>query len=183
MATKKTTKTSTEEAVVKESKPKTIASPVYKKEFKNDDLIPCKSVTSGELLMPGKRTGRLYRWADCDDIEYVEYQDLLYSTRSRSQYVFEPFFLILDDDFIEQNKELNKVYDGLYSYNELSELLNKPADALKTIVPGLPKGIRDALKGIVATGITNGTFDSVKKIKVFDEIFETDMLRLLLDNE
>lgn len=154
-----------------------------KKEFKNDDEIPCKSVTCGELLMIGKKTNRLYCWADCNDVEYVEYQDLLYSVRERSKEVFSPRFIILDDDFISQNKELDSVYSDLYSFSDIREILNQSPERLKVTLSTLPKGILDAIKGAAATGINNGTFDSIKKIKVLDEAFGTDMLRLLLDNE
>ena len=169
-----------EEKVAKATKSSTSS---VKKEFKNDDEIPCKSVTCGELLMVGKKTKRLYRWADCNDIEYVEYQDLLYSVRERSREVFAPRFIILDEDFINQNKELNSVYLDLYSFSDIREILNQSPERLKATLSTLPNGILEAVKGVAATGINNGTFDSIKKIKVLDEVFGTDMLRLLLDNE
>jgi hypothetical protein len=55
-----------------------------------------------------------------------------------------------------------------------------PAEIKKTVTT-LPKGARDSLKTIVSTAIANGTLDSVNKIKVFDEIFETEMVQTLFD--
>lgn len=153
-----------------------------KKTFKSDDVIPCKSVTNGELLYVGPKTGILYRFADYGYIEDVEYQDLLYSVRSRQSVVVKPRFVVLDDDFVEQNKELNKIYENMYTQEDINNILELDVATIMNVVPTLPSGIKDALKGIVTTRIYNGTFDSVAKIKAFDELFGTKMLLTLVNN-
>lgn len=175
MATTKKTTTTSETVETKVSKPE-------KKTFKPDDLIPCKSVTNGELIMVGAKTGINYKWAGCDYVEKVEYQDLLYVARAHSDFVMKPMFIILDDDFISQNKDVEKLYDTMYSFQEITEILKLPINKMIEVIKSQPTGIRNAIQGAAATGITAGTFDSVKKIKALDELFGTSMLQILVDD-
>ena len=74
--TKKTTvKTESE---VKEKIEDNVASvkdtPTAKK-YDKEDVIPCKSITNGKLLVDGEKSGILYRWADYGDVEEIEYWD------------------------------------------------------------------------------------------------------------
>lgn len=171
MATKMTKATTEEKPVVK----------VEKRKFEKDELIPVKSITGGELLMVGHQTGLLYKWVDFDDVQEVEYQDLQYDVRASGSYSKYPRFIILDEDFVEQNK-LGELYDSLYSKDDIREILELPANQLKKVIEGLPKGAKESIKTLASTMIRNGSFDSVSKIKVIDEIFETEMLHTLTDN-
>jgi hypothetical protein len=183
---KKNTATAKTEPTVKTAATKTEtpvkAATVKQKQFKNNDMIPCKSVTSGELLMIGAKSGRLYTWAECDYIEEVEYQDLLYATRSKSGYVMYPRFLIMDEDFVAQDKELSAMYESLYTFNQITDILNLEPERMRQVILGLPSGIQNAIKNVAANRIVAGTYDSVKKIKILDEIFETAMLQTLVDD-
>lgn len=168
--TKRATKTVTK---------KTVKAP---KKFKNDDLIECRSITNGELLMVGDKTKYLYKWADYGDIEQVEYQDLLYDTRSNSSQsnTMRPRFIVLDEDFISQNKALNEVYKKFYGVNDLKELiLNTDANELVSKLPEYPLGIQESIKGLAATLIEEGALDSISKVKVLDKYFDTNLLLTL----
>ena len=171
---KKTTTTSTAKKEVKETPNKRV--------FQPNDLIPCKSITPGELLMEGYKTHFLYRWADYDDVQDVEYQDLAYDVRIQGRsYSRYPRFIILDDDFLEQNPALNDIYSKIYTTSDLRDILQMSPAEIKKAVATLPKGAKDALKTLVATSISNGTFDSVNRIKAFDEVFDTQMFQTLFD--
>lgn len=150
--------------------------------FKPDDLISCRSITAGELLMEGYKTHFVYRWADYDDIQEVEYQDLQYDVRIQGRsYSKYPRFIILDEDFIKQNPSLNEVYSKIYTLSDLRKIFDMSISEIKKTVAGLPSGVRDSLKTMVSTAVSNGTLDSINKIKVFDELFETDMFQTLFD--
>ena len=150
--------------------------------FKPDDLIPCRSITAGELLMEGYKTHFVYRWADYDDIQEVEYQDLQYDVRIQGRsYSKYPRFIILDEDFIKQNPSLNEVYSKIYTLSDLRKIFDMSISEIKKTVAGLPSGARESLKTMVSTAVSNGTLDSINKIKVFDELFETDMFQTLFD--
>ena len=146
------------------------------KKFAQYDLIPCKSITAGELLMVGERTKMLYRWADADDIQEVEYQDLIYAARSNSGFVFKPRFIIMDNDFVAQNPKVQEKYDTMYTNKDLRDIIMLSPKEIKKIVPTLPEGVKESLKSMASTMIDNGTLDSVARIKVLDELFDTNMM-------
>jgi len=177
---KKTTSTSAkakaESEVVKETTVK------EQRVFDKEDLIPCRSITFGELLMVGAKTKFVYKWADYDDVQEVEYQDLIYDVKiPGGSYSRFPRFVVIDDDFLEQNPVLNDVYSKIYSKQDIRKILDLSPRELENTVKGLPKGIKDSLKTMVATMITNGTFDSMNKIKILDELLDTQMAQTLFN--
>lgn len=157
----------------------TVSKPSQVKRFNNEDLISCVSVTSGGLYLVGDRSNNLYEWMDYGDEIEVEYRDLVSLVRSRSGYLFNPQFLIKDQDFIEQNKTLSRFYDSLYDEKELLDIMKLSAKDIEKILVELPDNAKDTLKGLVSTAIHRGELDSVQKIKVFDQAFGTDMLSRL----
>ena len=172
-------KTMTSKAAPKAEEVKTEAvvktAPSVKK-YKDDDLIPCISTTSGLLILVGAKTGRTYRWVDVGDRLDVDYSDLYAEIRTRSNYVFKPRFVIDDDELVNQHPEIVRLYDKLYSKDDLSKILMLPADQMKRVVEQLPEAVKNTVKSIAATMIDTGSLDSVKTIKVLDEIFGTQML-------
>ena len=151
-----------------------------KKKFDKEDTITCKSITDGLLLVTGDKSGILYRWPDYGATEEVEYQDLVYMVRAKNPAVFKPRFVIENEDFIAEYPELNKLYDTLYSIDDLKDVLKLPVSQMrKMITEQLPVGAVDAIKGLAASMIMNGSLDSTAKIKALDEIFGTHLLLTL----
>ena len=151
------------------------------KKYNANDLIKCKSIANGELLFVGEKSKILYRWSDYGDVEEVEYQDLLYAARMRSKTLLLPRIIVLDNEFVKQNKELDKLYKSMHGYDDLIKLLNLDINSFKVALTTLPEGVRDALKGLASTMIANGSLDSIKKIKALDEAFGTQLLLTLAD--
>ena len=110
MANAKNTKNAAEivenENVV-ETKPAKKAS----RKFAQDELIMCRSVTYGELLLPGKKSKLLYTFANYGDRTEVEFQDLQALRSTRSKYLNAPLFVIEDEELIEQWPEFKALYD------------------------------------------------------------------------
>lgn len=172
---------------IQEEKPvvETVEPAVVKpRKYNKDDLIPCKSITDGELLMVGAQSKMLYRWADIDDVQEVEYQDLSYDARvsGNASYSKHPRFIILDDEFVAQNPAIGDVYKKLYSYSDMRDILSLPVGEMQAAINGIPSGVKDSLKSIAGRMIRDGSLDSVGRIKALDEIFGTDMLHMLTDN-
>ena len=46
------------------------------RKYAPDDMIPCRSLTYGELLLTGSKSKLLYSWANYNDVTEVEFQDL-----------------------------------------------------------------------------------------------------------
>ena len=147
-----------------------------KKVFNSNDLIQCKSSTVGELIMIGNRTGIVYEWAEMGDIQMIEYQDLIYAIRSRSQFIFKPFIIIEDDELLEQNPSVKEIYEAVYNIDDLTSIFDLPISDMKQTILALPDGIKDTVKSLASINISNGTLDSLKKIKALDEIFDTNLL-------
>ena len=169
--TSKKATTPIEEVKVEEVK----APKVEKKVFKDSDGIPCRSITQGALYMEGAKTHMLYEWVEYGDVTMVEYADLAAAVRTKSWFMFSPAFIVEDDDFIEQNAQLKKFYNENYSVHDLEKILRLPIEKMEEEVTALPKSAKESLKSLAAASITEGTLDSVKRIKVLDELFDTNL--------
>lgn len=167
-----------------------IEKPVVKKvvevkasrEYNATDGIPCRSITSGGLYMEGIKSHIVYEWSDNGDVTEVEYQDLIAAIRTNSNnYINKPYFVIEDEDIVAQFPQIGKIYASMYSVKDLREVITtlSPRDMKATIL-NLPDGAKESIKNIASQMISNGTLDSVQKIKILDEIFGT---RLMLMTE
>ena len=146
-----------------------------KRKFQQTDLIMCRSVVVGGLFLEGSKTKQIYQWNDYGDESEVEYRDLVAEVRSRSAYVFNPWFIVEDEDFIEEFPQLKQFYTQYLSVRDLKEILELPVSQMAKKISELPKGAQESLKTIAASMVSSGAIDSVTKIKKLDEIFETDM--------
>lgn len=146
-----------------------------KKKFAQTDLIMCRSVTSGGLFLEGSKTKQLYQWNDYGDESEVEYRDLVSEVRIKSPFVFDPRFIVENEDFVEEFPQLKQFYSQYLSVRELRDILNLPVNQMAKKISELPKGAKDSLRNIASSMVSSGAIDSVSKIKKLDEIFETDM--------
>ena len=161
----------TEPVKVEEKKPRV---------FNQTDPILCRSVCPGWLGMPGK-SGQYYVWANYGDETEVEYQDLFAMKSSHSAYIYDPLFIIEDEELLENPrwKDVLEFYnDKLYGADNVEEILNVPVNKFKKTLENLPKGMIKAIAVRVATKIEDGSFDSIKKIKIVDEVCGTDFWNL-----
>lgn len=152
------------------------------KDYAATDLIPCKSVTQGELILPGTRSGMLYKWFSIGDVIDIEFQDLAALNVKQSRYLYEPHFTIEDAELLELPRwsKLKTLYDTMYSdAQDMDAILNLPPAQLKQTLASIPKSYAQALAIEVSTRIENGSYDSLKRIKVFDEILGTDLMCLI----
>lgn len=195
MATKKITKTATKspiadeifneseemieevvEAVVPEKK--VVKQP---RKYESTDLIPCRSVTPGWLACYGK-SGQPYIFYNIGDECEIEYGDLYALKNARSSYLYDPLFIIEDEELLENPrwKDLAEFYsEKVYGLDDIDQILNIPNNKFKSTLQQLPKGLLKAMTVEVAKRIENGTFDSVKKVKVIDDICGTDFWTMM----
>lgn len=158
------------ETTVKERKTKP-----KKKHFEPSDGVLCRSITQGGLFMDGEKTQIPYKWSDYGDEIEVEYRDLVAAVRRKSPFVFHPYFVVIDDDFIAEFPQLADFYEKAYSIRDLKEILKLPNNEMIAQLKQLPKGALDSFKSIASTQVANGKLDSVKKIKALDDFFDTDL--------
>lgn len=153
----------------------TVETPVVPRKFEATDLIPCRSVTPGELIAIGKKTKEVYTWSNTGDIREVEYQDLLSMKAVKSHFIFDPLFIIEDEDVIAQWKDVFDFYQKI-SQSDLEEILAIDVSLFESTIRNLPIGMQKALANILAEKVQDGSFDSVKKIKIADEVLGTSLM-------
>lgn len=146
-----------------------------KKVFDQSDGILCASITQGILNVEGARTRMIYRFSDYGDETEIEYRDLVGMIRSKDKAVFEPRFVVVDEDFIAEYPALKKFYDDEFSLQNIREILTLPDNQMIEEIKKLPKGAFDSLKSIAAEQVFTGEIDSVRKIKALDSVFGTDL--------
>ena len=149
-----------------------------KKRRDPSEPINCKSITAGELGMTGIKTGISYLWAERGDVTEVEYQDIVAAIRSGKSFIFKPYFIIEDDDIVAEFPRIKEIYDKMYTGKDLEDIFRLPVGEMKRAILELPEGAKETIKHIAATKLSNGTLDSVKKIRIIDEIFDTELLCL-----
>lgn len=166
------------EAVVEEATEE-VVKPVKKekKKWKDTDVISCTSITSGSLGMMGLKSRINYSWVNRGDEVDVEYQDLVAAIRSSKSHIYKPYFIINDEEFVEQFPKLKALYNNLYSTSDLKNVITDldPA-SMRLTINTLPAGAKDSIKHIVSGMISNGELDSVAKIKALDEIYGTKFM-------
>lgn len=145
------------------------------KKFDPEDMISCRSVTVGGLCLSGVKSGDLYRWTEYGDVTEVEYRDIATLVRSKSDYIFHPYFIIDDEDFIAEFPQLKQFYDANYTISDLEGVLSLSVGDMISTINTLPNGAKETLKSIASTQIADGRLDSVKKIKALDELFGTEL--------
>lgn len=157
---------------VEDTKPAAKKAP---RKYAPDDMITCRSLTYGELLLTGKKSHLLYSWANYGDTTEVEYQDLQALKSTRSSYLFKPRFIIEDEELVEQwGKEFIDMNKSIVDV-DVEDMFKLPINQFKSKLKKAPKGVQQAVKNIAGEKILNGSLDSLAKIKAIDDTLGTDL--------
>lgn len=155
-----------------------------KKIYQPNDEINCFSITAGELIMIGRKTRNVYRWSNYGDVTPVEYQDLkAEKLNSKSQYIYDPLFVIDDDELLAtpEFKNVAEVYGDALSTEDINAVFDLDAGSFQRTLINMPKGFQNTIKSIAVSKIQSGSLDSIKKIKIIDEVCGTDLHSYLND--
>lgn len=171
-----------EEVSVKNIVEKVKPQPVQKT-YDQHDLILCRNVSAGWLKMTGK-SGIPYVWNATGDLCEVEYGDLWARKTAKSEYLYKPYFVIEDEELLEQPrwKDLKTFYDEkVYGLDNVDAIINVPSSSIRRVLVELSDGMKNAVAVRAATMIENGSLDSLKKIKIIDEVCGTDLMSVIPD--
>lgn len=146
------------------------------KKYRDDDLIPCVSITAGNLYLIGAKSNEKYTWDGIGAVCEVEYGDLMREIRNHTSYIFKPLFIIQDKDFLSQHPEVDDAYGAMYTPEDIRKVLAMDHRKMKSVIEQMPVGAQEALKDLAITMIERGELDSIQRIKVIDEYFGTEML-------
>ena len=168
----KTTKSVTEESAVKPEA----------KTFTPEAGIECVSVTAGELILIGKKTNNVYRWANYGDTTTVEFQDLRVEARNaKSRPLYDPLIMIENEDVLAlpEFETVAESYKNAISIEEIDQFFDLPLQQFGAKLRTLPKGIKNTIKSIARDKLDAGELDSIQKIKAIDQILGTELYTLL----
>ena len=117
------------------------------RQFNQNDLILCRSVTTGWLGCSGK-SGQYYVFENFGDECEIEYQDLFALKSRRSNYIYAPHFIIEDEELLENPRwaDVAKFYEDEVYSTDIDEVLNLPPSNFKSALEKLPKGIAKSLQ-------------------------------------
>ena len=159
----------------------TAAKPVKKpKKYAPTDVIECRSVTGGELILVGDKTKLHYNWADFGDTAYVEYQDLQALQSRRSAFLTKPRFIIEDDNLVEQwGSMLKPIYDKINMKN-IEELFDLPVNQFEAQLKVVPDGLKDAIQTKAVQMIQNDELYDIRKVRAIDTTWGTDFVAMFM---
>lgn len=177
MATSKTKKN--QDVVVNEETVKTETKKTAKK-YAPNDLIECRSITGGELILVGDKTRLHYTWSDYGDTTYVEYQDLQALQSRKSGFLTKPRFIIEDDELVEQWKSMLKpIYDKINTKN-IEEFFKLPIGKFESQLKIMPVGLKEAVKTKAVQMIQSDELYDIRKVRAIDETWGTDFVAMFM---
>lgn len=152
-----------------------------KKVFKQDTPILCKSVRQNNLSYRS-HTGVEYRWLGFGDLREVPYGDIVSLKAKRSAYLYEPWFLIMDEDLMEKpdfQKDFGKIKELYEEFDNPRDFFERPIGEIREMLEDAPKGLKDLIVYNAGQYINDGSLDRIGVINVLDEILGTN-LRMLI---
>ena len=187
MAGKTTTKkTESEKPIVateNEAKTETVKAASTKKTIKKyspDDLIECRSVTGGELILIGDKSKLQYTWSDFGDTAWVEYQDLQALQSRRSGFLTKHRFIIEDEDLVEQwGSMLKPIYDKINTQT-IEDFFELPLNKFKAQLKIIPEGLKDAIKTKAVQMIQDEELYDIRKVREIDVAWGTDFVEMFM---
>lgn len=168
-----TKKSVMEDEVVKPAKK------VNKPKHDPNELVMCRSVVFGKLILIGPKTNMRYIWANAGDMREVEYQDLVSWRALGSKYLFAPLIIIEDEDICEEWKaDLGKLYEDVQAV-DLKALFNLPQRQFVAKLKQLPTSMKSSVQNMAYAMIRDKTLDSLSKIEAIDEILGTELKTMI----
>lgn len=144
-----------------------------------DELIACRSVTFGELLIIGPKTKLVYSWSNEGDVREVEYQDLMSLKALRHKYLYNPYIIIEDEALREEWKtDLEPIYKKLDDIN-LKDIFDLPQRQFVAKLKQLPENLKTSVQNMAYSMIQDGTLYDLRKINAIDEVLGTELKMMI----
>lgn len=165
-----------EDAIVEEVKP---VKKVNKPKHDPAELIMCRSVVFGELILIGPKSHMRYSWANEGDVREVEYQDLVSWRALHSKYLFSPMIIIEDEEICEEWKaDLGKLYSEIEAI-DLKALFNLDYRKFVAQLKKLPTTMKTSVQNMAYSMIQDKTLYDLRKIEAIDEILGTELKTMI----
>ena len=158
------------------------AAPVKKesKKYAPNDLIECRSVTGGGLILVGTKSQLQYEWEDYGDTAYVEFQDLQALQSRKSGFLVKPRFIIEDEELVEQWSSMLKPIYTKINNQDIDALFELSPDRFEKALSKMPDGIKDSVKTKTAQKLANDELHDIRIVKIIDKLLGTEFTATLL---
>ena len=178
MATKKTNQTENTETKMN-TEAKTAEKKAAKK-YAPNDMIECRSVTGGELIMIGDKTKLQYTWSDYGDTAYVEYQDLQALQSRKSGFLTKPRFIIEDAELVQQWASMLKPIYNTINTKDIEEFFKLDLTKFEAQLKTMPVGLKEAVKTRAVQMIQNDELYDIRKVRAIDSAWGTDFVAMFM---
>ena len=159
-----------------------VVEPVKKtpKKYAPTDVIECRSVTGGSLVLIGPKTHLQYEWSDYGDTAYVEYQDLQALQSRKSNFLIKPRFIIEDEELVEQWGIMLKPVYNKVTDQTIEELFDLPLNKFKAHLNMMPEGLKAAVKTKAVQMIKTEELYDIRKVREIDAAWGTDFVEMFM---
>ena len=159
-----------------------VVEPVKKapKKYAPTDVIECRSVTGGSLVLIGPKTHLQYEWSDYGDTAYVEYQDLQALQSRKSNFLIKPRFIIEDEELVEQWGTMLKPVYNKVTDQTIEELFDLPLNKFKAHLNMMPEGLKAAVKTKAVQMIKTEELYDIRKVREIDAAWGTDFVEMFM---
>ena len=170
-------------AVVEEPKQEVkVEAPVKSapKKYAPTDIIECRSVTGGALILVGPKSHLQYEWEDYGDTAWVEYQDLQALQSRKSNFLIKPRFIIEDINLVEQWGAMLKPIYNKVTDRTIEDLFELPISKFKAQLNIMPDGLKDAVKTKAVQMIETEELYDIRKVREIDAAWGTDFVEMFM---
>jgi len=192
--TKKTKKRATPKKVLDTTpqpevmiKNKPIEKPKVKKiVLHEDDLVKVKSTYYGGLLYKGKKSGEIIRWNEPGEIQFMTIRELRAMKAEHPDFFRNKWIAIVgmvDEDSAVSVDDIYKALlltkdgDFMFDPTDFDTINSWTEEEIRENVSKLTQGARNNLIISLNTFIEQGRLDSVKKIRIFEEVLGCELLQ------
>lgn len=146
------------------------------RKFLPDDPIPCRCVRPNKVNALGARTQSLYTWDGYGEVIDVAFADLQAWKAAKKKYITEPKFIIEDEELYEQwKKDLDPIYENYLGLDYPEQFFDVNDTVFRENLKKYPKALQDLIKIQAMKMIKEGSFNSLTKLSIIDEILGTDL--------
>ena len=150
------------------------------KKYAPTDVIECRSVTGGELVLIGPKSHLQYTWSDYGDTAWVEYQDLQALQSRKSNFLVKPRFIIEEDELVEQWAVMLKPIYNKVTDQTIEDLFDLPLNKFKAQLNIMPEGIKAAVKTRAVQMIKSEELYDIRKVREIDAAWGTDFVEMFM---
>lgn len=171
------------ENVVKEALVVEASRSEKKKELKMDLLVPCMSmVKNGKLIYQSKRQmGYSVIWNGFKDVQYLDLGELV-AMKSTDTMFFSENWIVIPDSFDDKAAVIEflriKQYysDDVNLFNIVNMINSNDANTVVARISEMSDGMQSNVLSIIRDLITDGSLDSISKIRALEKHFGCNLI-------